>query len=443
MTEASYEEIKATALAALANEDKDVAFQTLRHAIQYGSPVMSGDADQFADAMAVFFRVAEQFENEAFTAKVQAVAQQPEDVQSLYDLGYALYEESLFGVAAAILSRADELAPGQPGIVSEFVCALESHGLNRDAVTVLDRYPHLADEHYLFAYLSAFNRLMAGDIATAKQAAQTLPGLEVEEAHPFMTARIAGFLDRANTIKNVSSLDQHDLRGWHYVTSGGVLTMLSPYGFPTPMSGRFGYLQDSFENCKQGLLNLQTVVTSKNLQPQFVFALPGRDSEILAIAAGKFFSLPVRSWSEAESESPGIIVAYDLGEVDVEPDSIARHRPHQLLYSHAVGWTFALPIAPDVTTLLYQMLVAPWGPKTGFDSETQQITTGQADSRAPHLIAEEILTCQPEAIEATAADELPPKLTVDFLDAIGPFPPESGSREQIWTCSPVKSARFT
>lgn len=442
MTEAPYDEIKATALAALANDEKDIAFQTLHSALQYGSKVVTGDTETFADAMTLFTRISQQFGNEEFTAKASGVAQQPEDVQSLYDLGYALYEESLFGFAASVLARADKLAPGQPGIVSELVCALESDNRNEEAVRIIREYPNLAEEHYLFAYLLSFNGLMAGDLASARSAAKTLSGLETEEAHPFMTARIVDILARADKLDGVCPLDAHDLRGWHYVISGSILTELSPHGYPAPMSGRYAYLQDTIENCKQGLVQLQEIIAAKNLQPERVYALPGRDSGILAIAAGELFNLPVQPWPKDGSERPAIIVAYDLGEVDIDPASIAQHRPGQLLYSHAVQWTFALPIAPDVTSVLHQMLIAPWGSQSSFDHETQQIKSSEPDTRDATTIAGDIVATTAEPAEPTASDEAPPALTADFLAAIGEFPPSSSAREQIWTCSPVKSNKF-
>jgi len=442
MNEAPYEEIKATALAALANDEKDIAFQTLHSGLQYGGTVVTGDVETFADAMTLFTRISQQFGNEDFTTKAHNVAQQPEDVQSLYDFGYALYEESLFGFAASVLARADKLAPGQPGIVSELVCALESDNRNFEAVRILGSYPNLAEEHYLFAYLLSFNSLMAGDLATARSTATTLGKLETEEAHPFMTARIIDILARADKLEGVSPLDVNDIRGWHYVISGSILTELSPHGYPDPMSGRYAYLQDTMENCKQGLMRLQEIIAAKSLQPQCVYALPGRDSGIIAIAAGMLLDLPVQPWPKEGSDRPSVIVAYDFGEVDIDPASIAQHHPGQLLYSHAVQWTIALPIAPDVTTLLHQMLIAPWGSQSSFDPETQQIKSSEPDTRDASTIAQDIVATTVETPEPTASDEAPPELSAEFLAAIGQFPPSSSAREQIWTCSPVKSNKF-
>ena len=41
------------------------------------------------------------------------------------------------------------------------------------------------------------------------------------------------------------------------------------------------------------------------------------------------------------------------------------------------------PLAPDVTTLLYQTLVAPWAESMVVDPMTQRVARADADERAP------------------------------------------------------------
>ena len=88
------------------------------------------------------------------------------------------------------------------------------------------------------------------------------------------------------------------------------------------------------------------------------------------------------------------------------------------------------------------MLIAPWGSRTSFDSETQQIKSSEPDTRDATTIAQELAATVVEAEEATASDEAPAELSSEFLDAIGQFPLSSSAREQMWTCSPVKSNKF-
>ena len=441
-----YEQIKSETLAALGAGENDVAFRNFRHCIEFGSEIPTGKSKVFADAFAVFTRITEQFGDEDFTNRVRFVAQNPNDVQGLYDLGFGLYEESQFGIAAGVLARADKLAPAEPQIVSELVCALEGFNDCKSAVEVLRRYPKLTGERFLFAYLISFNCLMSGDIASAVEFASTLPKLVEEEDHEIMAQRIYDFLARAQKVGGVCELDENDLRGWNYVTTGGILTMLSPYGYPDPMRGRFAYLQDSYENIRIGLDSLKTIVEHKRMKPKCIFALPGRNALIVATAASLVFDLPLEQWpTEDGTGKPGIIVGYDFGELELNLEPLSVHRSNQLLFSHAIQWTLGLPIAPDVVTLQHQALIAPWEPGIRVDRESAETGKTEADDRAPELIAKEIAEVK---ISSDAKDvmvegeEAPPELSVPFLDVLGAFPRDSGTRQQAWPNSPVKSARF-
>lgn len=423
----TYEQIKSEALAALAAGENDVAFRNFRHCIEFGSEIPTGKSKIFADAFAVFTRITEQFGDDDFTNRVRFVAQNPNDVQGLYDLGFGLYEESQFGIAAGVLARADKLAPNEPQIVSELVCALEGFNDCKSAVEVLRRYPKLTEKRFLFAYLMSFNCIMSGDIASAVECASKLPKLVEEDDHEIMAQRIYDFLARAQKVGGVCSLDENDLRGWNYVTTGGILTMLSPHGYPEPMRGRFAYVQDSYQNIRVGLESLKTIVEHKRMKPKCIFALPGRNSMIVATAASQIFDLPLEQWPmEDGTGKPGIIVGYDFGEIDVNLEHLSFHRSNQLLFSHAIQWTFSLPIAPDVVTLQHQELIAPW----------------EIDDQAPELIAREIADVEIFSAAIAAEGEAPPELSVSFLDALGAFPRESGIRQQAWPNSPVKSARI-
>ncbi len=46
-------------------------------------------------------------------------------------------------------------------------------------------------------------------------------------------------LARAGVAGGADAARRRDLRGWHYVLTGGVLASLSPYGFDTGMTGRY------------------------------------------------------------------------------------------------------------------------------------------------------------------------------------------------------------
>src|SRR4029077_773926 len=88
---------------------------------------------------------------------------------------------------------------------------------------------------FLCAYLYAFNAAMTGRLDLARTALADLqPDSSETES---MRGTIAGIVARAERIAGVCALDARDLRGWHYVLTGGLVIHQSPYGFDDPMHG--------------------------------------------------------------------------------------------------------------------------------------------------------------------------------------------------------------
>jgi hypothetical protein len=436
----TYESMRSATLAALDDDDYETAFRTFRVAIDYTFQKLDGSASQFTDAFGIFARISERFANQEFVARVRSVADQPNDIQRLYDLAYLLYEEGQPGIGATALARADKLAPGQMPIIAELVSALEACGLCAAAVDVLRKYPKLTGSEFVLAYQLAFNSLMSGDLDTTRRTFDTMPGLAARTSdHDVMINRIRGFLTRADQVRQVCPLDLEDLRGWHYVTTGGILTHLSPYGYPDPMRGRFAMTQDSLARIRLGISNLQRVIESKRIPIDSVTPLDDRASQIVGATAAKALGYPLRSWSGGQPNT--IVVAYDLSAIDLRPyDRLGERSSGQLLFSHALRWVEPCSIAPDVLSLLHQFNNAPWEPQLRVDPNGGGTTYSAPDDRPPDVIANEILDTSYEADEAD--QEHPPELSDVFLDAIEPFPPTSGSREIAWQTSPVHSARF-
>jgi hypothetical protein len=89
-------------------------------------------------------------------------------------------------------------------------------------------------------------------------------------------------LARADIASAVTPLDHEDLRGWHYVLTGGVLATLSPYGFEEGMTGRRAYLSDTLEGCAVALARLRLTLDAAGAAPESVAPLPDRSSQIRA-----------------------------------------------------------------------------------------------------------------------------------------------------------------
>ena len=124
-----------------------------------------------------------------------------------------------------------------------------------------------------------------------------------------------------------------------------------------------------------------------------VYAPPGRDHEIVAQprprgSACRSRRGPRSACRRPASSSP--TTSTSLPRADARACSRQR-RPDQILFAHASPWTEDCPIAPDVTTLLYQTLVAPWGEVMMVDPDTREVTQSPADARSVDEIAAEIV----------------------------------------------------
>ena len=178
----------------------------------------------------------------------------------------------------------------------------------------------------------------------------------------------------------VTSLDRQDLRGWHYVLTGGVLASLSPYGFDA-MTGRWAYVSDSVAGCAAALGRLKLILDAAGTAPESVALLPDRSSRILGAAAAATLGLPATDFDPGKPAAHSLVVAYDLTKTDPGAVAALRERaPGQVLFERATCWTDPPRVTADVSGLLGQAVVPPWAAQL---RRLDDGTTGQgpADDR--------------------------------------------------------------
>ena len=348
------------------------------------------------------------------------VVRDPDNPDGLYDLGYALIDAGAPAIAASVLWRCLALVGESEEVVCELVSALESALAYPDAFALLGERAALRARSFLCRYLYAFNAAMSGrlDVTRAALAELAADGAEAEA----MQGAIAGIVARADRVAGACPLDALDLRGWHYVLTGGLLLHQSPYGFDAPMHGRYAYLADSVANVAAGLDRLAALVAAAPVP--CIYAPPGRDHEIVARAAAARLGVPVAPWPSVGVPAPGLVVLYDLARLP--PADVARlvpRRPGQILFAHASPWTHDAPVAPDATTLLCQTLVAPWAD----------------DPAAPDELAARIAASPGHDADERAADQ-PERYAALVARA---WPPIPGTRSRLWAGGPVPSNRFS
>jgi hypothetical protein len=423
------------AIAALiAAGDDRTAFDQLRAGLGWpaGKAIPAGELARW---LALLVELATRRGAEQLAELADATVRDPDSPDRLYDLGYALIDAGAPGIAAAVLWHCLALVGDSEEVVCELISALESALAYADAVRVLEDHTALRGRSFLCRYLYAFNAAMAGrlDVTRAQ-----LPQLAPDSPETTGLAEtIRGIVARADQVAGVCPLDALDLRGWHYVLTGGLLLHQSPYGFDDPMHGRYAWLADSAPRIATGLDRLAALIAPLGLP--CVYAPPGRDHEILAHAAGQRLGLPVAPWPAIGVPAPGLIVMYDLA--DLSSSDVVRlvqRRPGQIVFAHASPWTADSPLAPDVTTLLYQTLVPPWGAHAIVDPGTQKVSESDPDDRPIEAIGRELATAPGLDDTELAADE--PTRWQALVARV--WPPEPGTRTRLWAGGPVSSSRF-
>lgn len=415
--------------------DDHAAFGKLRQCVGWpsGKTLTTGELPRWLGLVAELAgrRGAEQVKELAIAA-----VHDPDSPDQLYDLGYALIDAGAPDIAASILWRCLSLVGESEEVVCELVSALESALAYPDALAVLTEHAALRTRSFLCRYLFAFNAAMSGRLDLMRE---ILPVLDPDSPEAeIMAGTIAAIAARADRVAGATPLDPLDLRGWHYVLSGGLLIHQSPYGFEEPMHGRYAWLADSLARIATGLDRLGTLIAGLDLP--CVYAPPGRGHEIVALAASRKLGLPIAPWPAIGVPAPGLVVVHDLADlVDTDAARLVQRRDGQILFAHACPWTEDSPVAPDVTTLLYQTLVAPWGQVTELDPETREVRSSSPDLRTADAIAEEI-AASPGLDDGELVSDQPERWTALVGAA---WPPAPGPRSRLWAGGPVPSNRFS
>jgi len=419
----------------IAAGDDHAAFGKLRARLGWpaGKTVQTGDLPRWLGLVA---ELAKRRGAGQVSELAIAATRDPDSPDQLYDLGYALIDAGAPDIAASILWRCLALVGESEEVVCELVSALESALAYQDALAVLNEHATLRTRSFLCRYLYAFNAAMSGRLDLTREVLPEL-GPDSPEAE-VMAGTVAAMVARADRVTGATSLDDRDLRGWHYVLSGGLLVHQSPYGFDDPMHGRYAWLADSLPRIATGLARLKELVG--DLELPCVYAPSGRGHEIVAIAASQKLGIPLAPWPAIGVPAPGLVVVHDLADLD-EADAarLVQRKEGQILFAHACPWTQDSPVAPDVTTLLYQTLVAPWGQISELDPQTREVRSSSPDLRTPEAIAAEILGSpglDDSELEADQPDRWKTLVTAAW-------PPAPGPRSRLWAGGPVPSNRFS
>lgn len=413
------------------------AFAELKQILDFPGE-MNGDS-RWQEVWHLFGSIAGAMGLEKLSHLAIAAGDKPDNAQLLYSLGYELIEVELPLIAATPLNQAHLLLPDNEAILSELSTAFENAGMYDLAYMHLSCAEHVLEESFMCRYLYAFNGIMSGHLEAGRE---MLPSLQEppDENFAFMRDRIAQFVGRADLLTPLDGLDQHDLRGWHFVLTGSILLHLSPYGFEKPMRGRYSFVHDSYVLVREGIERVRACLHTWGVKPKSVVYFPDKHSEIIAQSLALTEGVSCVAWyPEMElGEGPILHVAYDLSRTSGEyiRSQLVR-QPSEFLWAHALNWVEDFPLTPDFSTFMYEYNHAPWevgGVLVSPEGGTEELEADDVDS-----VEDLIEKVRGAELEHNPIDEME-----DFLEMVHSVgkPLSGSSREKYFQGSPVKSARW-
>ncbi|KAK2741068.1 hypothetical protein FQN55_008472 [Onygenales sp. PD_40] len=429
------------------------AFKAVKRVLQYPGTGVS-ETGVFVEALDAFAPISQQLGGDSNIAElVHDAAAEPDNVDSLYELGNEMIKCQLQSMAATVLARAQALAPDEEPVTSTLAVALEKEMRHKDACRVLEASTELIKTDFICCYLLALNSIMVGKLDRVRELLPVLRQLCGEDdTYEVLPRRMEAMLERASSVEGVTTLDQHDLRGWHYVLSGGLLLSLAVAGFDDPMHGRFCFIYDNESVCLESIRRLKLVLDQANITPPRVFCVQEHKSALLAKALAETLGCELVAWPENGSREPGIIAIYDSEDIDYTTYDTMQERPAgQILWTHALKWTRTHTVAPDVVSYLSQFNYSPWhrSPPSVKDGKVADQT--EADDPAtvhPDVLVQRILEAHVEGAGSYFIGDTDKLLEFARVTALCPHsstpgaPCVSGKRGIMFAGSPVPSNRF-
>lgn len=455
-----YQEMRRNALKELAANRPQHAMLHLASLLNYSEPpaVELDDPAVWRDAMRLFAKAAnamnilltdaEPAESVAGGSKrpvrklstlLKDLGDNPHDAELLVALSSVMVEYEAAGIGAMFLARAARIMPSEYRIRDFLALTLMNQRNYVAAANALRGASAYLENHRPGRYILTRALLWQGDSREASaQWRFALPPTNAYEQQQY--DQVEGFRQRVDAYERQRQLDGKDLRGWHFVLTGGILLHLSPVGSEV-MNGRYAMLFDDVGRTLECIQRLAALLKACNKTVPQVFALPDHESQILAAATARYLGCPLQSWREEGTDEAGLIVAYSLNQIDPELGAtLAHHRPGQIFWAHTCSWLADVPVAPDLVSLLVERNLSPWAGRPGnFEGIAPQRTgtiTALADEILNAHLEDEALRDLPDLCQWVSA--LP---TLPELHTAGIFRNE-GQRRVFYADSPVSSNSF-
>ena len=273
---------------------------------------------------------------------LRGVAEDPEDPQGLYELGYAFVDMGFPGVGANYLAACSHERPEDHRIRQELAYALFRNGDYRAATEILKPLAanqKLADSETFSARLLLVESLVhGGETARAQRIFELLDAGDGDAHAQTQLDALASLLARAALLGNGSDRGP---RGWHFIEHGGVLLHVQrddPYSLPLGMVGA-GFLA--------GMLSrLAGLLSAFEMTPdviEFLSPVSGPLATALAglvgAAAGPFSGQP---------SAKTLVMSYTLAETEPHLRELRDHEEGIDLFTLYVDPRIEAPLTPEI-----------------------------------------------------------------------------------------------
>lgn len=452
-----YQEMRRNALKELAANRPQHAMLYLASFLNYSEPP-AAELDEPAvwrDAMRLFAKAADAMNlllTEAEPANGAAkrparklatllkdLGDNPDDAELLVALSSVMIEYEAAGIGAMFLARAARIVPTEYRIRDFLALTLMNQRNHVAAANALRSTPAYLENHPSGQYILARALLWQGDSRGASaQWRLALPPTNTYEQQQY--EQVEGFLQRVDAYETLRQLDGRDLRGWHFVLTGGILLHCSPFGSEV-MNGRYGMLFDHAALQLECIQRVAALLKACDKPISTVFALPDQASQILATATARYLGCPVQPWPPAGTNEAGLIVAYALADIgSTVGATLAVHQPGQIFWAHICSWQANIPVAPDLVSLLAEHNLSPWSEQRANYEGSAPRRTGSIEALAEEILAaplaEDALTDLADLCQWVA---LLPALAVNHAPGIAR---DHGLRQGFYADSPVPSNSF-
>ena len=283
-----------------------------------------------------------------------AVADNPDDPQGLYDLGYAFVESALPELAASYLEACSNRRPEDHLVRYELAYARFRSGQYAVAVELLKPLaadPNLAGSESFGSRLLLVESLVhQGEISHARRIFELL---EAHDADPHAESQldaIASLLARAALFSNPAGLDQRD---WHFIEHGGVLLHVAPGGaLPIPT----GIVSPEFLG---GVLHrLSGLLRSLDLEPAEVQYLTPNTRPLARALARSMNRSAVPYAPHAHQRT--LVVVREPSEAEPCLRDLRNHEDGVDLFALFADPRLEYPLHPEIVGLFANDLILPW-----------------------------------------------------------------------------------